>query len=87
MKARTGGSVLKAGVIAVIPSDALGATVTCSNLEVNSTTGSKTTSFQNYRRKVSVDDVRISNGATKTVLCTYEPTTISDVSLDGVKIR
>lgn len=81
------GAVSKAGVIAIVPSDAPGATVTLGNIEVSDTTDAKPTFFQNYRGTVSLDGLRASNVATKTVLGTYQPTTVANVYRDGVKIQ
>ncbi|WP_133161843.1 NPCBM/NEW2 domain-containing protein [Deinococcus koreensis] len=81
------GTLTKAGVIAIVPSDAPGATVKLSNLRVSNTTDSKPTFFQNYPGTVSLNGLRADNVATKTVLGTYKPTTVANVFLNGVQIK
>ncbi|PNY81861.1 right-handed parallel beta-helix repeat-containing protein [Deinococcus koreensis] len=81
------GSVSKAGVIAVVPSDIPGATVRFSNIEVSDTADAKPTFFQNYSGKVSLNGLKASNVATRTVLGTYQPTAVANVFVDGVKIQ
>lgn len=81
------GTVSRAGVIAVVPSDVPGATVILKNIRVSDTTDSKPTFFQNYPGQVSLDGLHASNVATSTVLGTYRPTTVANVFVDGVQIQ
>ncbi|WP_295822291.1 NPCBM/NEW2 domain-containing protein [uncultured Deinococcus sp.] len=87
LRASSYGSITKAGVVAIVPSDRPGATVSLSNLEIRDTTGTKPSFFQNYVGTVTLNGLRASNVATKTVLGTYQPTAVSNVYLDGVRIR
>ena len=87
LRATTYGGITKAGVVAIVPSERPGATVSLANLEISDTTNTKPSFFQNYAGKVTLNGLRASNVATKTVLGTYQPTTVSNVYLNGVKIR
>lgn len=80
-------TVSRAGVIAIVPSDVPGATVTLRNIEVSDSTDSKPTFFQNYSGRVSLDGLHATNVRTTTVLGTYQPTTVANVFLDGVRIQ
>ncbi|THF84030.1 right-handed parallel beta-helix repeat-containing protein [Deinococcus sp. KSM4-11] len=80
-------AVSKAGVIAIVPSDVPGATVSLRNIEVSDTTDDKPTFFQNYTGQVSLNGLHATNVRTSTVLGTYRPTTVANVFVDGVQIQ
>ncbi|WP_309573365.1 NPCBM/NEW2 domain-containing protein [Deinococcus sp.] len=87
LKASGYGAVVKAGVIAVVPSTMPGATLKFSNLEISNATDTKPAFFQNYTGTVSLNGLKATNVKSSPVLGTWQPTTVSNVFVDGVQIK
>ncbi len=87
LKASGYGILSKAGVIAIVPSDVSGATLTFRNLVVSNATDSKPIFFQNYPGNVSLDGLWANNVTTSKIVGDYRPTTIANVYRDSVKIQ